>query len=315
MDTPLPQVDLSSLFRSDPAAQEIGMGIIGQGKQAAQQSLEAQMIKNKYEPLLNDARIAQENAHTGYINAQTPGAVAQSSLFADKAKLSKDTYTKQLEDAISQHEGSMTAQKLKNLQTAGQSYGQVGALLGTVPPLARHAMAKQMLGDMYHPEFDKLNPNDLADTLTTMGDWMGKAGNKYQMQEAGLTTKGQTAREVADITGQYRLESAKARAAAQRQPAETESQWLARIRTEARNDNPHARAELADYNAQQIAKAAASAGVQDSRIRDILGMPPGTTVPTGATPKNPLSQLPQGTKDNGNGTYTLPDGRIVRPKQ
>jgi hypothetical protein len=49
-----------------------------------------------------------------------------------------------------------------------------------------------------------------------------------------------------------------------------------------------------------------------------LGPRSGAGTPLPAPPgvnKDPMSVLPKGTTNNGDGTYTLPNGKRVRPKQ
>ena len=69
---------------------------------------------------------------------------------------------------------------------------------------------------------------------------------------------------------------------------------------------------------QRLMESARAQGFDMSEYGLTTKPPPDVTMPPvgqGATKEDPLSKLPPGSKDNGDGTYTLPDGRRVRPKQ
>lgn len=187
-------MDLTNLFQSDPAAQELGLQQFGLDQQYKQQQLADLMQKTQQQGELHPLEMQRMRLGNQTQEAQLPGIQAQSSLTQDKASLSRNTLPQQLEAAFAKHKTEMSDAQVKELTNAGQRYSQVGALLGAIPGPARAALAKQMLGDLYHPEFDKYNPNDLADTVSTIGNWMTEAGSKFQLQSAALTQKSETAR-------------------------------------------------------------------------------------------------------------------------
>lgn len=201
--------DLSTLFQSDPAAQEIGLKQIGdQRAQAAAQladMLQATQQKGQMNPLL----LKQQELANQTTQAQMPGLEAQSSMLADKANISRSTIPQQLEEAMRKHRTSMTDADFKEIGQTGQAFSQVGEYLSGIPVPARHAAAKQMLGQMYRPEFDNYNPNDLVDTLQQTGKWMNEAAAKFQLQQAGLAQKGANAENVAAINNRGKVEAAK----------------------------------------------------------------------------------------------------------
>lgn len=85
-------------------------------------------------------------------------------------------------------------------------------------------------------------------------------------------------------------------------------------RARARDLEPIARQELAAGGAQQTS-ISPTGGLVTSTRGDSVGplMPQSQAAP--AAVKDPMKILPQGSKDNGDGTFTLPSGKVVRPKQ
>lgn len=187
-------MDLQTLFQSDPAAQELGLQQFAQEKQRRDAELASLLQRTQQQGEMHPLEMQQRRLGNQMQEAQLPGVQAQSSISQDKASLSRSTLPQQLEEAFAKHRTSMSDAQVKELSNAGQRYSQVGALLGTIPGPARAAAAKQLLGDLYRPEFEQYNPNDLADTVSTIGDWMTKAGSKFQLQAAGLDQKSDTAR-------------------------------------------------------------------------------------------------------------------------
>jgi len=187
-------MDLTNLFQSDPAAQELGLQQFAQEKQRRDADLASLLQRSQQQAEMHPLEMQQRRLSNQMQEAQLPGVQAQSSLTQDKASISRNTLPQQLEEAFTKHRSNMSDAQVKELANAGQRYSQVGALLGTIPGPARAAAAKQLLGDLYRPEFEQYNPNDLADTVSTIGDWMTKAGSKFQLQAAGLDQKSDTAR-------------------------------------------------------------------------------------------------------------------------
>ena len=176
-------MDLQTLFQSDPAAQELGLQQFAQEKQRRDAELASLLQRTQQQGEMHPLEMQQRRIGNQMQEAQIPGIQAQNSITQDKASISRNTLPQQLEEAFAKHKGSMSDLQLKELNNAGQRYGQVGALLGNIPGPARAAAAKQLLGDLYRPEFDQYNPNELADTVSTIGEWMTKAGTKFQLAD------------------------------------------------------------------------------------------------------------------------------------
>lgn len=176
-------MDLTNLFQADPAAQELGLKQIGDERAYAAARLQDLLQKSQQSQEMHPLEMQRARTSNAMQEAQIPGIQAQNSITQDKASISRNTLPQQLEEAFAKHKGSMSDLQLKELNNAGQRYGQVGALLGNIPGPARAAAAKQLLGDLYRPEFDQYNPNELADTVSTIGEWMTKAGSKFQLAD------------------------------------------------------------------------------------------------------------------------------------
>jgi hypothetical protein len=175
-------MDLNTLFQSDPAAQELGLRQIADERAHNKATLEQLMQSMQQKGQMFPEELRARQLGNQATEAQLPGLQAQSSLSQDKASLSRNTMAQQLEEAFAKHKGNMSDAQVKELTNAGQRYGQVGAMLGAIPGPARASAAKQLLGDLYRPEFDQYNPNDLADTVSTLGQWMTETGSKFQLQ-------------------------------------------------------------------------------------------------------------------------------------
>lgn len=288
--------------------------------------LTEQQQKNDFTVADNPIKLRQGAANAAQTEAQTPGIVANSGMLQDKAQISRGTLQAQMDAELGKYKGQLTQQHFDALDKAGQMYGQVGAVLGSVPIPARQAMARKLLGDQYQDEFDSIPPEKLQDQMALMGEWATNASRKGQLQDEALDQKGENTARAAQIAAdakiaaaekaaQARIEAAKLNS--QRKPAESMSQYEARIRAAANaGDDPHAEAALAKLEGDKVKRAIAAAQIPDALKRELLNMPSDAT-PSPGIPGNqsPLSKLPPGTKDNMNGTYTLPDGRIVRVKK
>ena len=209
--------DLSTLFQSDPAAQEIGLKQIGDQRAMAAAQLQELLQSTQQKGQMNPLLLKQQEIANQTQQAQIPGLQAQSSLAQDKAGISRSTIPQQLEEAMRKHRTSMTDADFKEIGQTGQAFSQVGEYLSGIPVPARHAAARQMLGQMYRPEFDKYNPNDLVDTLQQTGKWMNEAATKFQMQQAGILAKTGSAERIAADKNAVELEKAKIAAAAKTQ--------------------------------------------------------------------------------------------------
>jgi hypothetical protein len=188
-------VDLQTLFQSDPAAQELGLKQFGMDQNINQARLAQMLQEQQQNAQMFPGKLQQQSLQNDQMGAQLPGIRALSSLNEDKANLSRNTMAQQLEAAMKEHKGKMTKADLDELNSTGQIYSQAGALLGAVPGPARKAAAKQILGDKYRPEFDQYDPNDLADTVSTIGKWMTEAGSKYKLETDKIDMKAQAAAE------------------------------------------------------------------------------------------------------------------------
>lgn len=190
------------------------MDNVGLSNQFNQGELQKQTLQNQFDAANNPLRVQQTGLQNQLTGAQIPGVAAQSNLSQDKAALSRATIGQQLEQAMAEHQGKLSDIQLKQISNAGQTYAQTGAMLSQLPGPARHAAARAVLGPLYHPEFDQMDPDALHEAVSTMGDFMNQASSKYILQQAGLGTKQQTAFGVADKEAAAKVQAAQVAAAA-----------------------------------------------------------------------------------------------------
>lgn len=207
-------MDLTNLFQSDPAAQELGLKQIGDERAQMAARLQDMLQQTQQRAQVNPLLLKQQELANQTTQAQMPGLEAQSSMQADRANISRSTIGQQLEEAMRKHRTNMTDADFKEIGQTGQAFSQVGEYLSGIPVPARHAAAKQMLGQMYRPEFDNYNPNDLVDTLQQTGKWMNEAATKFQMQQAGIMAKTGSAERIASEKNAAEIEKAKIAATA-----------------------------------------------------------------------------------------------------
>lgn len=312
-----------------------GMDQLDQANAYNQNDLKGKQQETGLAELMNPIKVRQAGLNADTTEAQLPGVRANSSLQSDKANLSTMTFGNQLDEMVKGHEFKDRERELKEIQGAGQAYGQAGAYLGSIPVPARTAAAKQMLGGYWRPEFEQMDPNDLADTLSTAGKWMTEAQQKFMMQQAGLEAKGNNAlalqdkkSQAAESLAKFKVEAKRISDATKAQPLPRREQVLGQLLQQIAQETDPERKEVLQNTYNELAAqvyqeklniaSASATGKPD--IGAMTGLP---TKPAPATPQlgagnNPatadpnLAKLPQGTKALGNGIYQLPDGTKIK---
>lgn len=337
------QFNLESLFQADPAAQELGLGMMGRAK-AEQEAKLADMLQKSRQTeamnplLLEQQRLANKQTEAGLAEkgAQLPGIQADSSMKQDKAQLSRGTLEAQLSDMLRGYKFKDKERELGELEMAGRAYMQAEPQLATLPPPARHAVARRLLGQYYQPEFDQVSPEELGRTLNFIGSEMQSAQQKFFQAATLADKKAESAASIQDkkLAAQREIATYKAalseRLAAIKKSNDPKSfqhaatQLMNAARTEEDPDRKAALIEQAqEFINLQFAMAQAAGQAQlptkpdIGAVADIPTMPPaqpprigGGNNPAVADPN--MAKLPPGTKALGNGIYQLPDGTKIK---
>lgn len=298
--------DLGALFENMPAiaAGQVGIQqrIADQNNQslqdafAAQQQFDAQKRPLDLQQLMATTR--NTNSQADYHGALARGANADSSL-------KEGTLDSNIASTNSGNKTKMGADQIAQLEQVGDLYRQVGAQVAGEPtPWGKVAKAKELLGDHVQqgPEFDKFllkHASNLHTYFSDLGDNIYNASRAAKVEagkEATATERAKIAADATKYAADQRTNAVGLKIDNTPDKPETMSQYEARIRAEAATGDPKAIAQVQKLEQDKRDKAMASAGVADAFKRELLNMP-------------------QGTKANDDGTFTLPDGRIVRKKK
>ena len=300
---------LAQLWKLPTGAFLQGMGAMENVRANDDEALKQQQLKTMFTQQNDPQRLREQDLQNQTLEAQLPGVRAQSSMYEDKAKYSKATNDIALDDFLKSSKDKVGAQHLKRLNDATQSYGLAGGAMNSIPPAARHAYARQMMGEFYNPElFDRVPPEALPKMLQTMASESTTFSQKVQakLQEQAQmgalrmelqARKDAAAAERARITAAAR--SALQKAAATKQPNTLEA-FAVQMRAKAMEpgldievqQQLHEVANEALKMKDQLAKnAAAARGAADPAIAGAAGLPtkgneaaPQFTPPKVATP-------------------------------
>lgn len=203
---------LLSLFQADPAAQELGLKMIGEDRQMQQARLAQLMQQTDQNAQMFPHQLKQASLGNLTAEKRLPGIEAESSMATDKARFSRETISKAIEAEMSKLQGSIGKQDLEQITGMGNAYSQAGRMLDLMPGVATHAAAREILGKFYRPEFDKITPTALGQTLGYIGDAMISAQGKHQQQLDLLDLKNKAKQEELDkkASAQRSLEEYKA---------------------------------------------------------------------------------------------------------
>ena len=114
--------------------------------------------------------------------AQLPGIVANSNSQVLNNKKQSLTFDSDIEAHIAGNKGKVDEQFVKELNNTGNVFTQAGQYLSDAPGVATHAMARQLLGKYYRPEFDKISPQALGGAIKYIGENMTNAGTAFQQK-------------------------------------------------------------------------------------------------------------------------------------
>lgn len=261
----MPGIDLSTLFQADPAAQELGLGFLGQEKDMNKARLAQQLFETDKQRQMLPLELQGKQLSNQTAQAQIPGLQAQSEKQQLDTRFSRETLGPKIESELSKYKGQMSDSQLKELTNAGQAYMQAGPLLDRMPGVVTHAAAKQILGNFYRPEFDQIPANALGQVISHFGETMVAAQSKYVQQLGLLGAKNEGAKDVAGINANARVEAARIAAAAKIRGYDNE---IAQIREKAKLGTYPQRASYYIDKAHQLAEEAAFA--EDEQIKKAL---------------------------------------------
>jgi hypothetical protein len=147
--------------------------------------------------MMNPQKVLKAQLDNATTAVDLPGHEALSDLHQTNAKMARDSYQTNLDELIKGHQFKDKERELQQLEMGGRSFMQAEPLLASIPPPARHAAAKRLLGDLYQPEFDNVPPEQLGQVLNFVGSEMQQSQQRLFAQQMGLDTRGDTARTVA----------------------------------------------------------------------------------------------------------------------
>jgi len=179
-------VDLTNLFQSDPAAQELGLQQFGLDQKYKQQQLADLLQKNQQNSQMFPLELQKAQLGNQTTEAQLPGIKANSSSLESKADFDQKTLSGKITAQLEKYKNEIGDEHLKDLTRRGEMYSQTGQMLHLMRGPQAHAMARQILGDNYLPQFDDMPPEELGKRMFTLGAAMNEATAKQQaMQNAG----------------------------------------------------------------------------------------------------------------------------------
>lgn len=257
----------------------------------------------------NPQRLQRADLDNQSLAAQIPGQQATSDLNQDKAYISRNNLQGQAEEARITSSANISENEIKLVVNHAQQ-------MAMSPDPQEQAIGEQLLGhtkdmiaqrDKQRAEQERMiaQIRESGNQSRLTQDQAIQAG-KYKKGGVGISIEDQIA------SGKLNYEKAATLLSGAAFTAEMEGDA----------DKAQQYRQMADqYNQKYIAgrQAGAQAGqVGKVDTGAVTGMPTQQAQPTpGFNPiqaQNLLSKLPPGTKDNGNGTFTLSDGRIVKPK-
>lgn len=184
-------VTLEQMMGGDPGAFFERQGAWNTQQQKSQADLASLMQQTQQRGQMFPLEMRRAELGNLTSEAQLPGVKA------DSRNRELDTKKKELlfDDDMKASFGKMKAEEAKRyvdqLSQAANAYTVGGQYLANAPGGATHEMAKQVLGPLYRPEFDKITPEALGGTLFAFGKSMSEVMPKFQQEMDLLAAKNQ----------------------------------------------------------------------------------------------------------------------------
>lgn len=331
---------LDQLYNLPVAMAPQGMNLMDQMQNADQMTQQDQARQLSFDTANDPLKLQGKDLENQTLAAQLPGHAASSSIRQRQNTIEGATTDAHIQDILGKYSTEAMGRHVQDASQAGERLSQMGAEAFSNPMGAaqrvKAELSKMGLDKMWNPAWETSDPGLLARQLTDYGDDMQKTSSKFkqameiqQAKNAAVAGTNETRENVARINAEQRANTAASLMATKKAIANIPKSLndyaskMAQLADEETDPSLKTRYKAEAESAANRANALASAGAatttaQKLDLNKILG--PGST--WGDPPNNMPSMtgaqvptdLPQGTQANGDGTFTLPDGRKVRPK-
>jgi len=281
------------------------------------------------------------NAHTGYFGAET-GKINQAT---DELK---QTQPGRIQKTNAENQAGLGAAQIEEMQQMGQRMRLAAAAAASEPtPWGKVQKVKAILGNSVQqtPEFDEFlmkHANNLHTYLADYGQNMFEASDRYKtekMKEDAALARTQEQTRSAEAIAKANIDAGRWNRPGRtiltlEQNIDKEGDPVKKYTMLVEAAQAAMNSGDTDHAERFAARATAIKGIAEQSMAAKGGGAAVVTQPVGGKPQltprsgagtklptppgvkqDPMSILPQGTKDNGDGTYTLPSGKRVRPKQ
>ena len=186
-------VTLEQMMGGDPGAFFERQSAWNTQQQKSQADLASLMQQTQQNSQRFPLELAQKQANIDADNARLPGIKADSAIRERQNKKENLLFDDEMKATL----GKMKAEEVRRygeqLTQAANAYTMGGQYLTDAPGGATHEMAKQVLGPLYRPEFDKIPPTALGEAIRYMGKNMSQLAPKFQQELQMLEIKNQFA--------------------------------------------------------------------------------------------------------------------------
>lgn len=303
--------NLEDILAVNPALYQQAQGMVGLSNQQNQEKLRQLQLQNMFDQQNNPLRLQHQQGLNDQNAAQLPGLQAQSQSAQYKAQREGATQGDAISAARAKFMKEASDADIEMLGNRAQKLAYSEDPQERAHGIKMLNMSKEMIKER---ELQKMRGDN---ALALEGSRSKSARELEQMRiDAGKYVKKGSG---AAGTIEEQLKSGKL-------SFEKAAVLLSGAASVAEMDGDDEtaqkyRAMADDYNRKHIAskQAGVQAGGELKPDLGALGIKPNAVKPvegfSSVKKADLLGKLPQGSKDNGNGTFTLPDGRVVRPKQ
>jgi len=270
---------LADVYKLPPQAFLQGLGAVERTRQNDMATLQQQFQANEFAQQANPMRLQALQQGIDQHNAQLPGMFADTQLKQDSARKSRETLPGTIEETNRGFDEKRSADNFKRLTSVVQAYGQAGGMLSQVPPAARHAYARQMLGENYRAEiFDQIPPEQLPQMLGKMSEEGSKYAQKAQLEaqkQALLMQRDERKALNSRALAQFRASVAGARAEAAKRGPNSLGAYVAQLRAAAMQETDPDKADILRDEANTVAQQMSAAAIATATARSAGNIDPG----------------------------------------
>lgn len=165
-----------------------------QDQAAKQQAIVAEAIKNRIAAATEQDQIQKAQLANQVTSAQIPGIQAQSQLAQTQAGTAAATQQGNIGAINSGNLTKMSADQASRMSNAGQLFQQTGAMLESLPPVARPAALQQVAQKFgidlsQYPQMSQVPPEQIPQVLSAMGQKIMQSSQGWQQNQAELQNK------------------------------------------------------------------------------------------------------------------------------